>query len=137
MLKVKVFPGGVVPVRKHDNDAGLDLALPEDLIIAPRSRAFVNTRVAVQLPKSTTGIIKSRSSLNKAGIQCEGGVIDEGYRGSIGLIIYNHNDYPFKFRKGDRVAQLLVMPVLYTEVVEVSDLTETERGDGGFGSTGR
>ena len=136
-MKVKVFPGGITPVRKHENDAGLDLALPADLIIGPRSRAFVNTCVAVELPQGTAGIIKSRSSLNKAGVQCEGGVIDEGYRGTIGLILYNHNDYPFKFRRGDRVAQLLVMPVMYTEVIKVSDLSETERGDGGFGSTGR
>ena len=136
-MKVQVFPGGITPVRKHENDAGLDLALPADLIIGPRSRAFVNTCVAVELPQGTAGIIKSRSGLNKGGVQCEGGVIDEGYRGTIGLILYNHNDYPFKFRRGDRVAQLLVIPVMYTEVIKVSDLSETERGGGGFGSTGR
>ena len=136
VVKVVLLKGGLKPERQHRKDAGLDLKIPVSVRVESHSHAFVDTGVCIELPKDTVGIIKSRSSLNKKGFQCEGGVIDENYRGSIGLILYNHTDNPVTFMPGQRVAQLLVLPCLYPTVKVIGKLSESERGTNGFGSTG-
>ena len=137
MSEIKVvLAGGFAPERQHRKDAGLDLRVPVKVRIEPHAHMFVDTGVCIELPKDTVGIIKSRSGLNKGGVQCEGGVIDENYRGPIGLILYNHTDNPVTFMPGQRVAQLLVLPCLYPSVKVIGKLSDSERGTNGFGSTG-
>ena len=134
-MKAMLDEGAFVPERKHPTDAGLDLKTPIDVFIRPKNRAFVDTGVHVELPANTVGMIKSRSGLNKNyGVQCEG-VIDENYRGSIGVVLYNHSDRPLKFNKGDRIGQLVILPCVYEDVELVDKLDDTDRGEGGFGST--
>ena len=109
---------------------------PFDFSVAMDSRMFINTGVHVELPPNTVGMVKSRSGLNKNyGIQCEG-VIDENYRGAIGIVLYNHSNEPIVFKKGDRIGQLVILPCIYTELNVTDELTDTDRGEGGFGSTG-
>lgn len=125
------------PTRAHSTDAGLDLRSPTEFVIYPKTRMAIDTGVHVQLPNGTVGLIKSRSGLNvKHGILCEG-VIDEGYTGSIVVNLYNHSEDFVSFSRGDKIAQLLIVPCLYETVEIVDDLPKTDRGDNGFGSTGR
>lgn len=135
-MKVMLDEGAFAPERKHPTDAGLDLMTPFDIVITPNDKVFVDTGVHVELPANTVGMIKSRSGLNKNyGIQCEG-VIDENYRGSIGVVLYNHSKYNVAFKRGDRIGQLVILPCLYEDVELVDKLGDTDRGEGGFGSTG-
>lgn len=135
-MKVMLDEGAFAPERKHPTDAGLDLKTPIDVFIRPKNRAFVDTGVHVELPANTVGMIKSRSGLNKnKGIQCEG-VVDENYRGSIGVVLYNHSDKPITFNRGDRIGQFVILPCIYEDVELIDKLGDTDRGEGGFGSTG-
>ena len=135
-MKIMLDEGAFAPERQHPTDAGLDLKTPFDFSIAIDSRMFINTGVHVELPANTVGMIKSRSGLNKnKGIQCEG-VIDENYRGAIGVVLYNHSREPVVFKKGDRIGQLVILPCVYTDIELVNQLGGTDRGEGGFGSTG-
>lgn len=128
--------GAKLPDRAHDTDAGADLCCMEDFIVPAHDSAEIDTGVHVQLPKGTVGMVKSKSGLNiKACINVEG-VIDEGYSGSIRLRIYNHGEYPREFKAGDKVTQLVVMPVVYPAYVEVAEIVGGERGENGLGSTG-
>lgn len=136
-MRVMLDDWGIMPTRAHETDAGLDLRTPITFTIKPGERSEVNTGVHVQLPEATVGLIKSKSGLNtKYGITCEG-VIDEGYTGAIRAVLYNHGDSPVKFVAGEKIAQLVVTPCLYVSVEVVDELTETDRGNDGFGSTGR
>lgn len=135
-MKVMLNEDAFTPERKHPTDAGLDLKTPFDIVVAPHDRIFVDTGVHVELPANTVGMIKSRSGLNKNyGVQCEG-VIDENYRGSIGVVLYNHSKYNLTFKRGDRIAQFVILPCVYENVELVDKLGDTDRGEGGFGSTG-
>lgn len=135
-MNISLDKGAFLPEKKHPNDAGYDLKTPFDFSIAMNNRMFVNTGVHVELPPNTVGMVKSRSGLNKnSGIQCEG-VIDENYRGAIGIVLYNHSNEPVVFKKGDRIGQLVILPCIYTELNVTNELTDTDRGEGGFGSTG-
>lgn len=127
-----------MPTRAHEFDAGLDLysAYDDVCVYAGESEIF-DTGVHIQLPKNTVGFVKSKSGLNvKHGITSEG-VIDVGYTGSIMVKLYNHSDKPYRVRKGDKISQLVILPCLLPELEVVDSLEDTERGTGGFGSTGR
>ena len=135
-MNVSLDKGAFLPEKKHPKDAGYDLKAPFDFSVAMNSRMFINTGVHMELPPNTVGMVKSRSGLNKNyGIQCEG-VIDENYRGAIGIVLYNHSNEPVVFKKGDRIGQLVILPCIYTELNIIDELTDTDRGEGGFGSTG-
>lgn len=135
-MNVSLDKEAFLPEKKHPNDAGYDLKAPFDFSVAMDSRMFINTGVHVELPPNTVGMVKSRSGLNKNyGIQCEG-VIDENYRGAIGIVLYNHSNEPIVFKRGDRIGQLVILPCIYTELNVTDELTDTDRGEGGFGSTG-
>lgn len=127
-----------MPTRAHEFDAGLDLySAYDDVYIFPRESELFDTGVHIQLPKNTAGFLKSKSGLNvKHGITSEG-VIDVGYVGSIMVKLYNHGDKPYLVRKGDKISQLVILPCLLPELEVVDSLEDTERGTGGFGSTGR
>lgn len=137
-MKVVLDDGAFIPVRAHDTDAGLDLKCREDFVIEPHGSALIDTGVHIAFDHGTYGKIESKSGLNvRHGIVSCGGVIDEGYVGSITVKLYNLSTIPYAFRRGDKVAQLVVMPYLVPDMVEVDELEPTERGFGAFGSTGR
>lgn len=136
-MRVKLNKGAYMPTRAHDTDAGLDLYSPETVLVMPRSSITIDTGVCIELPKNTVGMVKSKSGLNvKHGIQSEG-VIDVGYTGSIRVKLYNHSGQGYKVNKGDKISQLVILPILTPDLELVDELEETERGCGGFGSTGR
>lgn len=126
-----------MPTRAHEFDAGLDLYSPYPMYVHPGESELFDTGVHIQLPQNTVGFIKSKSGLNvKHGITSEG-VIDVGYTGSIMVKLYNHGEKPYLVRKGDKISQLVILPCLLPELEVVDALENTERGTGGFGSTGR
>lgn len=140
-----------MPTRAHEWDAGLDLYTPEKVTALPVNDTFpgftsfihsstaatIDTGVHVEIPPGYVGLIKSKSGLNvKHGLITEG-VIDSGYTGTIVVKVYNLSNQAYTFEKGDKIAQLLIMPCLCPKLEIVSELPDTERGDGGFGSTGR
>ncbi len=135
-MRVKLR-NGYMPTRAHADDAGLDLYSPETVTIPPRSAVTIDTGVCIELPKNTVGMVKSKSGLNvKHGIQSEG-VIDVGYTGSIRVKLYNHSGQGYQVNRGDKISQLVILPILTPDIELVDELGETERGSGGFGSTGR
>lgn len=136
-MKVKLDKGAYMPERAHSTDAGADLRTPHDVTIMPKSSVVIDTGVHIELPPNTVGMLKSKSGLNvKHGITSEG-VIDVGYTGSIAVKLYNHSDKPCELKAGDKITQLVVMPILLPSFELVEGLEKTERGDNGFGSSGR
>lgn len=136
-MRIKLLDGAFMPVRAHKTDAGLDLMSPYDVYVPAKGSACIDTKVCVELPPYTTGFLKSRSGLNvKHSIQSGEGVIDVGYNGSIRVKLYNHSDTDYFVYKGDKISQLVILPILTPELELVEELEETERGGNGFGSTG-
>ena len=137
MLPVQLDPGAYMPERAHELDAGLDLRSPVSIAIPSGDSAEIHTGVHVQLPPGTVGMLKSKSGLNvKHGITSEG-VIDEGYTGEIVVKVYNHGYNSFRINTGDKISQLVILPVLRPTPIQVDKIEGGERGDNGFGSTGR
>lgn len=130
----------VLPTRAHRGDAGLDLSACETVTIGAGERATVGTGLAVAIPEDHAGLVVPRSGLamrHGLSIVNAPGVIDTGYRGEVRVILLNTDrEHAFTVEQGMRIAQLLVVPARAVELVEVSELTETARGDGGFGSSG-
>ena len=136
-IKVMLDDGAYMPERAHELDAGYDLRTPKDFVLCGCTSATINSGVHVEIPKGYVGFLKSKSGLNvKNGITGEG-VIDSGYTGSIVVKLYNYGHYVKKFYKGDKIIQLVLLPIFTPELEQVSSLEETERGNAGFGSTGR
>jgi dUTP pyrophosphatase len=139
-LKVKrLDPAAVLPSYARRGDAGLDLFAVRAISIAPGASALVPTGIAIELPPGTEGQVRPRSGLAlKHGITVLNtpGTVDEGYRGEVGVILINHGTSAFDVSAGMKIAQLVVSPRIEVEVSEVADLSETQRGAGGFGSTG-
>lgn len=135
-MKIKLDEGARVPSRAHPQDAGLDLfALRSGWVRAKKSKTF-ETGVHVELPEGTTGIL-----LPKSGLMCNNniisfGVVDEPYRGEIKVHLFNLGDKNYWVEKGDKIGQMLVMNVRYENIEIVNELSETDRGESGFGSTG-
>ena len=136
-MKITLDPGAVMPTRAHPTDAGLDLYSRQDITIPAGGSAVFDTGVHVSLPEGTVGMLKSKSGLNvKQGILCEG-VIDAGYTGPIVAKLYNHGIEAVHVEVGMKIVQLVILPVLAPELEQVDSLEDTERGAGGFGSTGK
>lgn len=140
-VAVTVLDQGIdLPSYARDGDAGLDLASTEDLDIAPGGVALVPTGVALALPKGTAGLLMPRSGLayrNQVTVLNAPGLIDSGYRDELKVLLVNHHRrVPFHVRRFDRIAQLVVQRVVTASLEPVDELSETERGSGGFGSTG-
>jgi len=131
---MKILSGNLQ--RHHHNDAGSDLMSEIDVTIKPGQSEIIPTGVKVQLPPNTFGLVKSRSGLAfKFSIEAtNAGVIDEAYNGEIKTKLYNHGKEPYKVNKGDRIAQLIVIPVIYPDIETISN---DHRGDKGFGSSGK
>lgn len=129
-----------LPVRAHHDDAGIDLRSTVDLELAPGRRQLVGTGIAIALPPGTVGLIHPRSGLAaRAGLSIVNspGTIDAGYRGEIKVCLINLDpEAPISIARGDRIAQLLVQRVELPAIVEVTELDDTARGTGGYGSSG-
>lgn len=138
ILKIKrLHPDAVLPAYAKAGDAGLDLSTYEDVTLVPDERKAVGTGLSFELDDGYVALMWGRSGLAvKNGIAVLGGVIDAGYRGEYKVILHNVSDQPVVFAKGDRVAQLLIQKVERPEIVEVQEVSQSERGADGFGSTG-
>lgn len=136
-MKVKLDKGAYPPERAHRTDAGLDLKSTVTTLIPAQRSAVIDTGVHVQLPKGTAGVLISKSGLNVICDITSTGLIDEGYTGSIKVKLYNHGLRDHVIMNGEKITQLVIIPVLYESVELVEELEETERGNNGFGSTGR
>lgn len=153
-MKVKINPGSYLPTRAHATDAGLDLYSMEDKTLYPSGWttldpitnieyplpfcATFDTGVHIAFEPGTYGKIESKSGLNvKHSVVSCGGVVDEGYTGSIAVKLYNLGTEPYTVHKGDKIAQLVIMPYFAPKLELVSVLDDTARGDNGFGSTGK
>jgi dUTP pyrophosphatase len=139
-VKVKRLSAtAMLPSFARPGDAGMDLCASADVRLAPGEWTLVPTGIAIELPPGTEAQVRPRSGLAlKHGITVLNapGTIDEGYRGEVGVILINHGREPYAVTIGARIAQLVVMPRLAVDVVDADALTETERGAGGFGSSG-
>ena len=127
----------MIPVRANPTDAGADLCSVENIVIESLERKMVSTGLVIEIPEGYYGRIAPRSGLAaKFGIDTLAGVIDSGYRGEIKVILYNTGKDSFEIKIGDRIAQIIIEKHYNFDFEEVSDLSETSRGQGGFGSTG-
>lgn len=136
-MKIKLDDGAIMPTRAYPTDAGLDLYAREDQIVPAKESAIFDTGVHIELPPFSVGMVKSKSGLNvKHGITSEG-VIDVGYSGSIVVKLYNHSGYDYKVNKGDKISQLVILPILSPDLELVEELEEHGRGNNGFGSSGK
>jgi dUTP pyrophosphatase len=137
----RLDPRAVVPQRAHDADAGLDLCALEAGSLGPGERAAVATGIAIELPPKTVGLVVPRSGLAaRHGISLVNapGVIDEGYRGELQVLLLNTDPAEaWAYEAGERVAQLLVLRFEAPDVIELDELSQSPRGEGGFGSSGR
>ena len=138
---VKLKPEGIVPTRAHEGDAGLDLYAAEEAHMGPGERWGVGTGIAVEIPPGHAGLVLPRSGLAREhGITLVNspGLIDSGYRGEVRVLLLNTDPAEtVKIEIGARIAQLVLTPIALAEPTETTSLTESARGEGGFGSSGR
>lgn len=151
-MRIKLDEGATIPTKAYPTDGGFDLYSREDKVVPARGSAIFDTGVHIELPMVyinqnvltqpttkflTAGVLASKSGLNvKHNITSEG-IIDIGYNGSIVVKLYNHGDNDYEVKKGDKITQLLIVPILPVELELVDKLKGGERGDNGFGSSGR
>ena len=137
-MKLKLDEGAYAPTRAHKDDAGLDLRTREAFVLWPGHHHTFDTGVHMAIPHGCFGHVESKSGLNvNASVVSCGGIIDENYTGSISVTLYNFGKHDHVFIAGDKIAQLIIQPYLAPEMELVDELPETDRGDNGFGSTGR
>jgi dUTP pyrophosphatase len=139
IVNIEVLEGGSIPKYERDGDAGADLTANGYTLIPAGGRALVKTGIKIALPYGYVGLVHPRSGLAlKSGITVLNapGTIDSGYRGEVGVILHNTTDSHFEVRAGDRIAQLIVQKVETVEFNTLDALTESDRGECGFGSTG-
>ena len=133
----KLDPQALLPQRAHPTDAGADLFALQRTVLPPHAITQVHTGIAIELPTDTAGIIWGKSSVESKGIKAMAGLIDASYRGELIVCLYNLNEKEFVFEAGQKVAQLVVLPTLFPSFTQVEELSNTARGQGGFGSTGK
>lgn len=141
-MNIVLDEGAIKPTRAYKTDAGYDLYSREDKVVPARGSAIFDTGVHVQLPLlyesvCTVGFLKSKSGLNVNHNITSDGVIDMGYTGSIIVKLYNHGDEDYAIHKGDKISQLVIFSPLTPEIDIVKELYQTDRGENGFGSSGR
>ena len=140
ILKVKKLDSGaIVPQYAHPGDAGLDLFANEDADLKPGETRLVKTGISIELPPNTEAQVRPRSGLalkHSVTVLNSPGTVDEGYRGELCVLLINHGAGPFRVERGMRIAQMVISPVMRVDVREAGALSDTGRGEGGFGSTG-
>jgi len=131
-------PEAVLPKYAHSFDAGMDIFALENVTINPGQSVGIKTGLSFEVPEGYVGLVWDKSGLSiKHGLKILGGVLDSGYRGELIVGMINLGKEPYVFEKGHKLTQLLIQPIVITEIKEVEDLSETERGQGGLGSTGK
>jgi dUTP pyrophosphatase len=134
---VRSSPDAYLPTRGSEKAAGLDLYTPRNVIVPARRRLIIPLDICIELPENTFGHVLPRSGLAvKQGIHVGAGVIDEDYRGNVGVLLFNLSDYDVEFKKGERIAQLVIKKYESVTVEEHADLSSTVRSGKGFGSSG-
>ena len=135
----KSDPAAILPAYAHPGDAGMDVRSVEELVIEPGGRSLVRTGLVMMLPPGYEAQVRPRSGLalkNGVTVLNTPGTIDEGYRGEVGVILANFGAEPFRVERGAKIAQIVIAPCTRAEIVETDEVDATERGEGGFGSTG-
>jgi dUTP pyrophosphatase len=136
-LKIKrIHPEAKIPVYSHPGDAGFDLFSCVDCVLDEGEVRAVQTGIQVAIPQGHVGLIWDKSGISLRGVHKLAGVVDAGYRGEVQVVMINLGCEPYEIKKGMKIAQMLIQPVLEVKVVEAADLDGTPRGEGGFGSTG-
>lgn len=136
-LKVKkLCEQAKLPTRVHSTDCGLDLYALDDMKFMPHEAVVISTGIAVSIDNNHVGMICDRSSMAKKGVSVQGGIIDPGYTGEIRVVLANVGNSMRTICQGDKIAQLLIIPISTPEVIEVTNLDVSERGEKGFGSSG-
>ena len=134
----KLKPEAVLPKYAHTSDAAFDLYSLENYLLQPGERRVFFIGLASEIPEGYFVLFKGRSSLaTKGGIEVLAGVIDSGYRGDWGVVLINLGSTAYEIKAGDKIAQAILFPVVQAEIQEIVELSDSERGAGGFGSTGR
>lgn len=136
-MEIMLDDGAYLPSRGHASDAGLDLRTPKAVSVPAYDSVTVDTGVHVALPHGCAGLLVSKSGLNVKYNITSTGLIDEGYAGSIVVKLYNNGSECHVFEAGDKITQLVVIPVVREPLEQVAAFLPSERGDNGFGSTGR
>lgn len=133
----KLHPEAKIPTRAHHDDAGIDLYAYGTHVVEPHTTVAIPLGVALQIEEGYVGLIWDKSSIGSKGIKTLGGVVDAGYRGEVSVVVHNLNDAPYTFDTGNKIAQMLIQKVEFPKLIEVEELTDSARGAGGFGSTGK
>lgn len=136
-MKIRMEPGAFPPIRMHPTDAGLDIRAMHDGIVRAGQSAIFRTGIHVEQPRNTAGLCVSKSGLMMHHDITSDGLIDEGYDGEVMVKLFNHGDEDYQVHAGDKITQLMVIPVLYEPVEIVNSIKAGARGSRGFGSTGR
>lgn len=136
-MRIKLDKGAFIPVREHDTDAGLDIRAMDFGVVRAQDSTVFRTGVHVELPPGTAGLFVSKSGLMMRHDITATGLIDEGFSGEILVKLFNHGREDYHVRAGDKIGQLVVMPVMYEPVQIVNTIEAGERGANGYGSTGR
>lgn len=136
-MKILLDHGAFPLIRAHEDDAGLDIRSPVDVIIKPHASVLIDTGVHVAVPAGCVGFLKSKSGLMCNHDITSDGTVDAGYTGSIRVKLFNHGEWHYTVRRGDKITQLVVQRCEFPNVEIVNSLPETARGAGGLGSTGR
>ncbi|SIO30813.1 dUTP diphosphatase [Halodesulfovibrio marinisediminis] len=143
MLKVNILrtnKDSILPTQAHEGDAGFDIYSIDEVVIAPCESKLIHTGIRLELPNGTEAQVRPRSGLAlkyQITVLNSPGTIDCNYRGEVGVILINHGKSDFHVKKGDRIAQLVIKPVLNISFEETVEVSSSGRGEGGFGSTGR
>lgn len=136
-MNIILESGAFMPEFAHKTDAGADLRSPVVSVVPARGSIVIDTGVHVEIPEGYVGMLKSKSGLNVKHDLIGTGTIDSGYTGTIKVKLYNLGDTDYQILRGDKIIQMVILPCVYCEFTQVEKFAETERGDGGFGSTGR
>lgn len=136
-MKVKLDSGAFLPERAHEADAGYDLRTPINVYVPANGCVAIDTGVHIAIPEGYVGFLKAKSGLNVKYDLTGTGVVDSGFTGSIRVKLYNHGNEGYLFNVGDKIIQIVFLPIFTPELEVVDELPDTERGMGGFGSTGR
>ena len=131
-----VCESGYLPNKAHEDDGGIDLYSAEDKVVKARDCAVFDTQTRFQIPRGYAGLLVSKSGLNMKGLTSTG-LIDCGYTGTVRVKLYNNSDKDYHVKAGDKISQLMVVPILNEKLEQVDTLEDTERGENGFGSSGR
>ena len=135
-MRITMDVGSFKPTRAHPNDAGLDLYAMHSAVIPPCGHTKIETGIHAEIPVGYVGLLTSKSGLMAKGITSRG-TIDSGYTGSIKAVLYNHSHKCVEIEAGQKITQLVILPIITPELEVVESLEETDRADGGFGSSGK